>query len=305
MPLSLIRLPPAEWPALAELIYRCNRRPDGGVHCLHAAQGTDVASHAAELRALHPDEAAFWAISDGAQPLGVVGCEFDPALARAWVRGPLVIDPRWLEGTAALVVASTLENALPAIQQFDAFPAADAELLNRWYAAARYEALQLHRVLRAPVAQAHASSRAVRQAAAGDLPALLGLHEALFPGAYIGAADFQRAVAPEGDCVLFVASDAAAAPIGYLYVKDDPVEQEAYIDYLGVAQAQRGQGFGRALLGAAFGWAARRGRGHLALTVREDRHSALGLYQQAGFVEISAGRHWRKLAGRASGIANP
>ncbi len=298
MPMSLVRLPPDAWPALAELIFRCNRRSDGGVHCLHAAQGTDVASHAAELRALHPDEAAFWAISDGAQRLGVVGCEFEPALARAWVRGPLVIDPRRLEGTVALVAAG-MEGALPAVQQFDAFPAADADLLNRWYATAGYEALQLHRVLRAPVAQAHASSRAVRQAAAGDLPALLGLHQELFPGAYVGEADFHRALAPDRDCVLFVASGDDAAAIGYLYVKDDPVEQEAYIDYLGVMQAQRGQGFGRALLDSAFSWAARRGRGHLALTVRQDRHSALSLYQQAGFVEVSAGRHWRKVASRA------
>ena len=227
-----------------------------------------------------------------------MGCEFDAALARARVRGPLVLDPRSLEGTVALVIAS-MEGALPAVGQFDAFPAADADLLNRWYAAAGYEALQLHGVLRAAVAQAHAGSRAVRPAAAGDLPALLGLHQQLFPSAYIGEADFHRALAPDGDCVLFVASGDAAAPIGYLYVKDDPVEQEAYIDYLGVAQARRGQGFGRALLDSAFAWAASRGRSHLALTVREDRQSALGLYRQAGFVEVSAGRHWRKVTSRA------
>ncbi len=137
-------------------------------------------------------------------------------------------------------------------------------------------------------------------ARAGDLPALLGLHQELFPSAYIGEADFRgRRRQTRTACCSWPAS-AGAAPIGYLYAKDDPVEREAYIDYLGVTPSHRGQGFGRAMLDAAFNWAARRGRGHVALTVREDRLSALSLYRHAGFVEVSAGRHWRKVMGRVS-----
>src|SRR5688500_17444938 len=134
MSISLVPVPPGEWPALAELVHRCNQRAGGGVRCLHAAQGADVASHAAELAGLPPDEAAFWAITEGDRRVGVVGCETDATLARAWVRGPHAVEPRVLEAIVP-IAGPTLESALPAIRCFDAFPSADDAGLNAWYAA--------------------------------------------------------------------------------------------------------------------------------------------------------------------------
>ena len=223
-----------------------------------------------------------------------MGCTFDPALQRAWVRGPLAIQPRLLEDLLP-VVGPTLESALPEIRQFNAFPAADGALLNDWYAAAGYAPQQLNRVLRATIAEVPHEPRTVRAATLPDLPSVLGLHQELFPSAYLGAADFQRAT-EDGDCVLFVASGDGGVPMGYLYAQDSAADQETYVDYLGVSPTHRGQGLGRALLDGAARWGARRGRGHLALTVREDRRSALNLYRRAGFAEVSAGRHWQKAA---------
>ena len=80
-----------DWPALARFIHRHNRRADGSVRCLHAAQGDSVTALAHELAALPADEAAFWQVRDpGGAIDGIVGCEFDAALRRAWLRGPLV-----------------------------------------------------------------------------------------------------------------------------------------------------------------------------------------------------------------------
>lgn len=318
MSLQLTRQEPADWPALAELIHTCNRRSDGGVHCLHAAAGADAAAQAAELAALPVAEAAFWLITFDARRAGVVGCEFDPALGRAWLRGPLVTETRLLDELLS-VVTPMLDAALPRITQFDAFPAADAAALNEWYAAAGYERLLLHRVLRAPtrVVQADCapidaptidaaapSPRRVRRATTADLAPTLALHQALFPQSYLSGIDFERALDAD-DRALFVA-DGRSAPdgdlttvSGYLHAQDNAVEQETYVDYLGVAPAQRGRGLGRALLGAAAAWGAQHGRGHVALTVREDSHGALGLYARAGFVEVSAGRHWRRTRGSA------
>ncbi|CAG1019528.1 Streptothricin acetyltransferase [Burkholderiaceae bacterium] len=297
MSMSLVRLPPEAWPALAEFIVRCNRRPDGGVHCLHAAQGDDVASHAAELAALPPGEAAFWAVMEGTEQVGVVGCEFDPGLQRAWIRGPLASAAGVLDALRPMV-GPTLESALPAIRHFDAFPSADDALLNEWYAAAGYEPQQLHRVLRAPIGTPPLTVQGVRRADATHVPAMLALHESLFPTAYLGEADFRRALGAD-DRALLVACGDDDAPIGYLHLQDNTSDQEAYIDYLGVMPAQRGRGIGRALLDAAAAWGAARGHGHLALTVREDRPTAYELYRRAGFVQISAGRHWRKPAAAA------
>jgi ribosomal protein S18 acetylase RimI-like enzyme len=301
MTLQLVRQPPADWPGLAPLIHTINQRANGGVHCLHAAAGADVAAQAAELAALPPDEAAFWLVTHDGRRCGVVGCEFDPALRRAWMRGPLVDDAKLLDALLP-VVTPTLDAALPGIAQFDAFPAADAAALNGWYAAAGYQALLLHRVLSAPsqvvlAAGAVPPPARVRRATPADLAPTLALHASLFPQSYLGEADFTRALdAPDRACFVADAADVAGTGsiAGYIHVQDSEAEQEAYVDYLGVAPSQRGRGLGRALLGAAAAWGAERGRSSVGLTVREDSRSALGLYVRAGFTEVSAGRHWRR-----------
>jgi len=296
MPVLLQRLPPAEWPALAALILECNRRPDGGVRCLHSAQGADLASHAAELAGLPADEAAFWAITEGGARVGVLGCEFDPALRRAWLRGPLAVEQRVLDELLPLA-GPTLEAALPDLRQFDAFPAAGDEALNAWYAAAGYLPLLIHTVLRAPIVPRPDSAGRVRRAVPSDLAAVGALHQSLFPVGYLRESDFRDAVEPDADRALFVAVDENDVPVGYLYVNDNDAEQEAYVDYLGVAESQRGRGLGRALLDASFGWGTLHGRRHVALTVSEERQGALALYRHAGFAEVSVGRHWRKVVG--------
>jgi ribosomal protein S18 acetylase RimI-like enzyme len=289
---TLHRLPPAEWPELAEFIWRSNQRADGGLHCLHAAQGSDVASHAAELAALPPDEAAWWVVCEGSRPVGVVGCEFDPALRRAWLRGPLVEDPSMLDRLLPLV-DTQLDADLPGIDRFDAFPVADAAALNAWYESAGYARLQLHRVLRAAVQNVPRHAGHVRRALPDDLPAVVSLHAALFPVSYLGESDFRAALAAT-DRALFVACDKTDTPAGYLHVQDHPHEQEAYVDYLGVEESHRGRGLARAMLAAAADWAQSIARPHIALTVSEDRPSALNLYEHAGFTQLSAGRHWRR-----------
>ena len=291
----LTRQAAADWPALAPFIHAWNQRPAGGVHCLHAANGPDVAAHAAELAALAPDEAAFWRAAEGDRLVGVFGCEFDPDLSRAWMRGPLASRPEILASLLPAVHA-TVQSALPGVTQFEAFPAADGALLNEWYAAAGYTPLQLHAALRAQTRGWPEPPASVGLALAADLPAVLGLHDELFPATYLGGSAFRRAL-EAADCAVFVARNVDSLPVGYLYVEQHPADQEAYVHFLGVESSQRGRGFAQALLGAAVRWGADRGFPHVALTVREDRPGARRLYQRAGFVEVSTGRHWRKTTG--------
>ena len=293
MSISLERRAPADWPALAPCIHAWNRRPDGGIHCVHAASGPDVASHAAELAALAPDEAAFWGVVQDGRLVGVVGCEFDTSLGRAWLRGPLVAADDLLDALLPLV-AETLAATLPGIVQFEGFPAADSIRLNDWYRAAGYTSLQVHTALSAELEALRAlPCERVGPARASDLPPMLALHAGLFESPHLGEEAFQRALEAT-DCALFIARGAEAEPLGYLYVEDRPVEQEVYVHYLGVIDSARGRGLGRALLGGAARWGADRGRSAMALTVREDRPAAIELYRRCGFVEASRGRHWRR-----------
>jgi len=104
---ELIRVAPAEWPGLAGLIVEHNRRASGGVHCLHARQGDDLSSHAAELAGLAADAAAFWVLKEGGALLAIVGCEIDLALQEAVALNPSGGDS---------LVASLVNFALHSVQ---------------------------------------------------------------------------------------------------------------------------------------------------------------------------------------------
>jgi ribosomal-protein-alanine N-acetyltransferase len=322
-------VPPADWPALAAFIHRHNQRDDGGLRCLHAAQGDSVAQLAHELAALKPGEAAFWQVRDAGGALdGLVGCEFDPALGRAWLRGPLVAgDPALrqpllhqlaqaledaLSGTTEGAVEGEMEGALPRMRCLDAFPAEVEAPLNALYAARGYQRLGVHRVLEAAFSatepgqaaltgtgppQAAAwpllSGISIRPAEAADLPPLLALHETLFPNSYLKPSDFAEAVGDASRRLLSCCS-ADGSLLGYLHAKDDAEQPEVYIDYLGMAPEARGQGLGGALLADALAWGRSLGRPRASLTVREDRAPALALYERSGFRQVSAGVHWRR-----------
>jgi len=288
-------VPAAQWPGLAEALFRFNRAPDGGVHCLHADQGADVAAHAAELARLPVDEAAFWVVEEaGGRLQAVAGCEFDPVIGRAWLRGPVAVDAQALARCGPPLLRA-LEAGLPGLACFDAFPSESDAALNALYESAAYRRVDVHRVLQAPLAApAGAPDPRVRRATAADLPALLALHHALFPTGYLKDEDVAEALARPDRCVLVACADGAVA--GYLVARDEAQDDEAYVDYLGVDETRRGDGLGAGLLQCAMRWGWELGRHHASLTARRDRLAALALYQRLGYVQVSAGVQWRRQA---------
>ncbi|WP_284615464.1 GNAT family N-acetyltransferase [Aquabacterium humicola] len=304
------RLPRSDWSALAPFIHRHNR-VDGGVRCLHAEQGDTVGQHAQELADLAAgpqDEAAFWAVHEAAsgaageaagevagEVAAMIGCVMDPALRRAWLRGPLLAqagDP----ALARRLVERLQAELAPAIHCFDAFPAEADEPLNQLYREAGFRPMGVYRVMQADLAEgppAHgaAGGALARAATVADLPPLLALHHALFRSSYLKDSDFEAALAAEDRRMLVAVVDGRIA--GYLHAKDDPAEDEVYVDYLGVDEGLRGRGLGGALLREAIAWGRGLGRRKASLTVREDRPVALRLYERAGFRQLRAGMHWR------------
>lgn len=298
----LAPVPPAGWPALGGFIFRNNRTADGRVRCLHGDQGDDEHRHVAELAALAADEAAFWHATDAAgATIGVIGCTFDGARRRAWLRGPWAapgLPPMSLE--AALL--DTLERALPGVRRLDAFPVEQDAPLAALYAGAGYRRMDVHRVMQSVLADGAAETTTdarVQPAQPADLPGWLPLHHALFPASYLSDDELAAAIGDRTALVLTAWHD--GRPAGYLVAKDDATADELYVDYLGVDPAARGRGLGRALLRHAIRWGQGRGRARAALTVRQDRAEALSLYLQCGFQQARAGVHWRK--DRAEGAA--
>lgn len=298
-------VPHNEWPSLGAFIFRHNRAADGRVRCLHGEQGDDEPSHVTELAGLPADEAAFWrAAGSQGEALGVIGCEIDKLLRRAWIRGPWVAPgPSSVALEAALL--DSLERALPDIDRFDAFPSEDDDTLAALYRGAGYRRMAVHRVMQAALGDAGAATATATATAVDsritlarpdDLRQWLPLHHGLFPGSYLSDDEIAAAVgtAIDGGPRLVLTAWLDDRPAGYLVAMDETTAHELYVDYLGVAPAARGRGLGRALLCHAMRWAEARGRRRAALTVRQDRAEALSLYLQCGFQQTRAGVHWCK-----------
>lgn len=297
-------VPPGDWPSLGAFIFRSNRTTDGRVRCLHGDQGDDEHSHVAELAGLPTGEAAFWRVAaSGGETLGVIGCEIDVALRRAWIRGPWAVPgPSSASLEAALLDA--MERALPEVDCLDAFPNEDDKALAALFQGAGYRCMDVHRVMQAELRDAGTATVAdprVRATQADDLRHWLPLHHGLFPASYLSDDEIAAAIGDGPRLVLTARLD--GRPAGYLVAKDEVTMDELYVDYLGVDPAARGRGLGRALLQHAMRWAEGRGRSCAVLTVRQDRAEALSLYLQCGFRQVRAGVHWRR--DRAEPAASP
>lgn len=290
--ITIDEVPRDGWAALAPFILASNLRPDGKLRCLHCEHGETAPDLAAEMAGLPEGEAMFIAARREGQLLGMIGAEMDPALGRAWLRGPLV--DRDAAGTDAPATARSLIAALrqrlpPTTVRMDAFPQADEALLCEAYAAEGFEDRLVNHVLTAkppstlpawpdPVIDSLDDAAATQRA--------LAVHAEAFPEGYLTPQTLLST--RDGDHRLLVTRDGA----GYLYVQHDRECGEGYIDFLGVAPSARGRGLGRALIDAAAHWIfVAQGLPRLSLTVRSDRAPALALYRRAGFVEVAAGRH--------------
>lgn len=289
-------LPASDWPLLADFIHHHNRRAEGGPRCLHAEQGPDAQAHARELAALPPDEGLFILaeMSPTGPPLGMIGAEFDASLRRAWLRGPLVAPDT--PGLPPLLIDAAL-GALPQIDCFDAFPAVGEDALIAAYRAAGFEQ-RLQHVMRLDTLPSRVGTPdprvTITDALAGDpwLETLPALHDELFPGSYLAGAAIAGTL--DDDHRLFVAREQDRLA-GYLYIQHKLHEPEGYVDFIGVHEAARGRGIGRALLARAAVWALQeRQLPCVHLTVRQDRAPALGLYESLGFREVTAGLHLQR-----------
>lgn len=137
---------------------------------------------------------------------------------------------------------------------------------------------------------------AVREVGPFDLPAVAALHAACFADGRAGEvwseAAIGRILALPGAYGLFAAvapGPAAPAgpahPVGFLLGRAGPDDEE--ILSLGVPEAWRRRGAGRALLRAAVERAASQGAQRVLLEAAEDNAAARGLYATEGFAVIA------------------
>lgn len=120
------------------------------------------------------------------------------------------------------------------------------------------------------------------QGSAGDAALLAALHAPCFADAWPEAAFASLLARAEVAVLLVAVTD--GLPQGFILLR--MVADEAEVLTFCVAESVRRQGLGRVLLDAACDAARARGAVHAFLEVGAKNEAALGLYREAGFVEV-------------------
>lgn len=276
-------VPAADWPSLASFIFERNQA-DGDVRCLHCHAGESEAAHADELRSLPPGNACWSAARAAGAMVGVAGAEFDQALGRAWLRGPLVAAGEDYAGVAAALLAALTAQLPPAVVRQDAFVnAACTETIEFLRGQGFGDEARHDEFLALPPAPANVLPNGVRLAVADPRwrIAIGALHESEFRAPHVTSDELFEPDAPDRLTRVALLDQ---APSGYVRAHFDAHWQEGYVDFIAVAAAARGRGVGRALLQAALQWSfGQTGARAVALTMRQDRHAARALYDAVGF----------------------
>jgi ribosomal protein S18 acetylase RimI-like enzyme len=140
---------------------------------------------------------------------------------------------------------------------------------------------------------------AIRRAIAADIPALTSLLAALFSIEKDFAPDSERQArglaavldSPLGHIAVATASDGSVVGMcsGQLVYSTAEGAASVWIEDVVVAEAWRGRGIGRALLGSVLDWAAARGATRAQLLADLDNQPALDFYRKLGWAETRLG----------------
>ena len=238
--------------------------------------------------------------------VGVMGVDFDREIGRAWLYGPLVIDPDWAAVADALYDA-VLKSIPASIVEQEMF--VDAANINSHEFAARHGFAEHgawaiyfitpDRMAALPEAATEpwATGRpwaTVRPWDARYADQLAALHDELFPASNYTLNYMLQELAKDGILLLITDNGRLA---GYFFGRGEPESGEAYIDLIGVAADYRGRGLGRRLVLA--GLSALRpmpGLRQVNLTVAAGNAAAMRLYDSLGFLKERDMVAWRKRA---------
>lgn len=124
----------------------------------------------------------------------------------------------------------------------------------------------------------------IRAAAAADLPALLAIEEASFPGDRLDARAFRHALRSPTIATLVLAEGGEVA--GYAMAHLRRGSDIARVTSVAIAPGRGGRGLGRVLLRAIEDEAEARGCRRVRLEVRADNAPARRLYEATGYAGL-------------------
>jgi hypothetical protein len=274
---------PSNLPAVAHFIARLNRFPAHYI-CYPGLTESEIAAELAVT--LTPEGFGCLALDDSGEIAGFLGVEMDPSLGRAWLFGPFVDQPDW-HPLADQLYQVVLDSLPPAIHDLELCGSPENTRLEAF--AARhgftpnpaFSQLSLPRPA-APPPPPDPTPLATPAGIVPHLPALAALHDTLFPNTYYRADQLLDLSAKSHKRLQVELLGGELA--GYIFVQVRPASQDAYIDFLGVAEACRRRGIARRLLDDSLAWAfSHPFVAQASLTVQASNLPAVRLYENLGF----------------------
>lgn len=131
-----------------------------------------------------------------------------------------------------------------------------------------------------------------RTALRADLPTLFAIEAALYPVDAWSLDIFDSEFDGVPDTRYYVVAELHGEIIGYAGLFSPLTGEVADIQTMTVVESAQGKGIGKALLRLLVEEALRRDAPDVLLEVREDNPPAIGLYQSAGFEEISRRKNY-------------
>ena len=265
---------------LAQWLVRVSLAPEQ--HCLHTWSGESAAELEQQLQGYWDDGELCYVVArrDGVL-VCAMGSEYDEGLGRGWLHGPHVAAADW-DAVAEELFAALLGGLPAGIGRLHAFLNVENRRGRRFYARHGFDEQQHlnHEFWLAPEDRVIAEGAGCSPIAAEQEDSFTQLYAALFANAYYSAErvlemighSHQVFVAAEGEQVLGFAVASVAEG------------QPGEVQFLGVREDARRQGYGRCLLLSAVDWLLDAGGvPRVTLNVGDELIHARELYESAGF----------------------
>lgn len=269
-----------DFPVIARMFFTENQKPER--QCLHSSIGETPESTLEEMIKWH-NQGEFILVSAQQEGVlvGTIGSEFDEALGRGWLWGPMALSQDWPNLFEDLYVF--LQGFLPtSIRQFDVFLNQSNKRAINFYLENGY-----HEDTVAHVYQSSAPNKSLNHDSCcvemqlEHHEGFAELHNSIFPGTYFSAQRMIEMIGEDRKVFLYTEGNEV---LGYVspVVLADAVGGE--IDFLGVREDARRRGIGRILLQRALSWLfEEKNVTPVTLTVLSRNVEARSLYESVGF----------------------
>jgi ribosomal protein S18 acetylase RimI-like enzyme len=266
---------------LASWLVQVSQSPEH--HCLHTWSGQSAEDLREQFLSYLDDFELCYvtAVWDG-RLVGAMGSEYDEDLERSWLHGPHVVAKDW-EPIATQLFTRLLAELPTCIRQLDAYLNIENKLGRHFYTQRGFkerEHLNYDFWLK-PEERVVSDGKDCPLLEKDQEISFMQLYKTIFPSAYY---DPDRILDMIGQSHQVLVVEQGKQVLGFVVVSVEGDQSVGEIQFLGVRENYRHQGYGRRLLLSAIDWLFdRAGVIRVCLNVAEELVYARDLYESVGF----------------------